>query len=533
MDRFGESDQLDIAVARGLILDELPANLRQLSLQQSELHKSLQDYHNAKSKRKELEITLGKTNVADQEIKDALSKMQAALIDDNETQMAVLQAIKSKIANHQYQNYSVPFELFQNADDAVFEYAEMLAYPVTSNFLNEIELEEQQFQFQVIYDQDTLLFVHWGRAINYFRGSEGFPGKERGFHRDLEKMLLMNTSDKQAENQVTGKFGLGFKSVYLISDKPKILSGRLGVEIFAAMLPEPLQENDRCRLKNKIDQISNTQLTATTIELPLAEEIDQETILKKFNYYAGVLVVFSKTIKHIVFNQKQHISWREQAIFSDLPEIRKGSLFLDDKKVDAIKFAFRDEQQSCDLLFALGATGFENFPHKIEQEVLPKIWILAPTHDESSIGFLINAGFDVDMGRIQLAHESKNNDQIILHLGKNLARIFEQLDVLIQNDWASVSKALCLANDVTPYRLWESLWLVLVSSWVRKDDNKVHQLVRAMLTSSHSSFIELLATKTLLPNGLWGEFQQLVRLPEIKYTLKGVLSQDKFFKTNS
>ena len=101
---------------------------------------------------------------------------------------------------------------------------------------------------------------------------------------------------------MTGKFGLGFKSVYLISDKPKILSGRLGVEILAAMLPAPLKENDRSRLKNKIEQLSNTQLTATIIELPLAEEIDQETILKKFNHYAGILVVFSKTIKHIVFN---------------------------------------------------------------------------------------------------------------------------------------------------------------------------------------------------------------------------------------
>lgn len=529
---LGESDQLDIEVARGLILDELPANLRQLSLQKSGLNKTLQDYHNAKSKRKELEFTHGETSIADQKIKDALNKMQKALTDDNETQMAVRQAIKSKIANHQYQNYSVPFELFQNADDAVFEYAEMQAYPVTSNFLNEIELEEQRSQFHVISNKDTLLFVHWGRAINYFRGSEGFPGKERGFHRDLEKMLLMNTSDKQAENQVTGKFGLGFKSVYLVSDKPKILSGRLGVEIFAAMLPEPLQESDRSRLKNLIENSGNTQLTATIIELPLTEEFNTETILKKFNYYAGFLVAFSKTIKHIVFDHKQHFSWHEQSIFSDIPEIRKGGVLLGGKKNDAIMFSFSDDQQKCDLLFALGAIGFENFPQNIEEEVLPKIWILAPTHDESSIGFLINAGFDVDMGRMQLAHESKNNDQIFLHLGVNLARIFGQLDVMITNDWVTVSKKLGLANDVTPYQFWESLWFVLVSSWVRKDDNKIHQLVRKMLTSSqsHSSFIDLLGTRTLLPNGLWGEFQLLVRLADIKYTLKGVLSQDKFFK---
>jgi hypothetical protein len=471
---LGESDQLDIEVARGLILDELPANLRQLSLENSVLKQSLQDYSNAKAKRKELEITNSDPIIADQEIKSALNKMQDALMGDDKAQSIVLQAIRKKIAHHQYQNYSVPFELFQNADDAVFEYAEMMAYPVTSNFLDEVELDVQQAQFYIIYENSTLLIVHWGRALNYFRGSEGFPGKERGFHRDLEKMLLMNTSDKQSENQVTGKFGLGFKSVYLISDKPKLLSGRLGVEVCAAMLPESLQEDDRTRLKNKIEQLVETQLTPTAIELQLIDEVDQEIILGKFKLYAGILVAFSKTIKQIVLNQNKSNCWREEIIFNDIPEIRKGRIFLDNNVLDALKFVFRDEHFSCDLLFALGATGFENFPHKIDQELFPKIWVLAPTHDESYIGFLINAGFDVDMGRIQLAHESINNDQIIVHLGKNITRILDQLDLLITEDWESVSKALCLAKDVTPYRFWESVWLVLVSSWVRQDDNKVH-----------------------------------------------------------
>ena len=206
--------------------------------------------------------------------------------------------------------------MFQNADDAAFEYAEMLAYPSTSDFFNDIELDAQHCQFQIVEEKGGLLFVHWGRAINYFRGSEGFPGKSRGFHRDLEKMLLLNTSDKQAENQVTGKFGLGFKSVYLVSDKPKILSGRLGVEIFAATLPKSLKEQDRSRLKNTVDSLIDKKLTATAIELPLADGIEQVEVLKTFKCYAGILVVFSKVIKSILFNKKGSIAWREQVSFS-------------------------------------------------------------------------------------------------------------------------------------------------------------------------------------------------------------------------
>jgi hypothetical protein len=305
---LGESDQLDIEVARGLILDELPANLRQLSLQQNDLHEYLHSYHNAKSQKKELEITCGSTEAIDKEIKNILQKMQGALINDTDSQIAVLQAIKNKISNHQYQLYSVPFELFQNADDAVFEFAEMEAYPEISNLLNENISNDHQRHFYILQEDEALSFVHWGRSVNYFRGSEGFPGKERGFHRDLEKMLLLNTSDKQAENQVTGKFGLGFKSVYLISDRPKILSGRLGVEIFAAMLPEALKEGDRSRLKNKIDDISQTQLTATLIELPISQGIFQEEVLVKFKCYAGVLAAFSKMLKRIYINKRKFSS---------------------------------------------------------------------------------------------------------------------------------------------------------------------------------------------------------------------------------
>ena len=528
---LGESDQLDIAVARGLILDELPANLRQLSIiKQSKIYGYLQSYANAKAKQKELELTGNQTlGSADEEVESALKDMQNALKNDDETQRLVLEAIRSKISNHQYQNYSVPFELFQNADDAVFEYAEMMAYPLTSNFLDEVELSEQQTKFYLIHENDTLTFVHWGRAINYFRGGEGFPGKDRGFHRDLEKMLLMNTSDKQSENQVTGKFGLGFKSVYLISDKPRLLSGRLGVEVCAAMLPESIQETDRVHLKNKVEGLSHTHLTATVIELPLVTTIDQENILKKFEYFAGVLVVFSKTIKQIIFNHNQYVNWNESVIFNDLPEIKKGNVLINNQRKGALKFVFKDEKYPSDLLFLMGASGFEAFPHKINQEILPKIWILAPTHDESFIGFLINSGFDVDMGRMQLAHASDNNDQIMLHLGKSFVRVLEALNSLITNDWDSVSKSLSLATDMTPYKLWASLWSVLITSWISKDDNKVHQLVRLMLTSPRNSFVNLFETKVIIPNGLWGDFQQLVNLNDVKYILRGVLTEDKFF----
>ena len=79
---LGESDQLDIAVARGLILDELPANLRQLSLKQGELEQFLRCYYEARSEKGRAERSLSvNTSKADLEIQDALQKMQNLLVD--------------------------------------------------------------------------------------------------------------------------------------------------------------------------------------------------------------------------------------------------------------------------------------------------------------------------------------------------------------------------------------------------------------------------------------------------------------------
>jgi hypothetical protein len=67
--------------------------------------------------------------------------------------------------------------------------------------------------------------MHWGRPVNcYRRGSfEAARGQAQGFDRDIISMLRLLASDKTSA-QTTGKFGLGFKSVLLVSDQPRVLS---------------------------------------------------------------------------------------------------------------------------------------------------------------------------------------------------------------------------------------------------------------------------------------------------------------------
>ena len=63
-------------------------------------------------------------------------------------------------------------------------------------------------RFVVQQEGNQIAFIHWGRAINKY-GSTQFNGRERGFDRDLEKMLILSASDKSESTEtVTSPVGL-------------------------------------------------------------------------------------------------------------------------------------------------------------------------------------------------------------------------------------------------------------------------------------------------------------------------------------
>jgi hypothetical protein len=80
----------------------------------------------------------------------------------------------------------------------------------------------------------TIRFAHWGRPINYAGRLASYKAE---FANDLERMLMLGASAKDEDEGVTGKFGLGFKSVLLASSTPRIWSGDLCFDVVAGCLP--------------------------------------------------------------------------------------------------------------------------------------------------------------------------------------------------------------------------------------------------------------------------------------------------------
>ena len=142
----------------------------------------------------------------------------------------LFRSLREKIRNdYRYDEKSVLLELFQNADDAVVELEELGDRNRYSDISKTIK---------IIIDDKSLGLIHWGRMINEDR-VRLHGGSHQGYQEDLWKMLSFGISDKRHHKaSVTGKFGLGFKSVFLITGEPRVLSGRLAFRIVSGFLPQ-------------------------------------------------------------------------------------------------------------------------------------------------------------------------------------------------------------------------------------------------------------------------------------------------------
>ena len=162
----------------------------------------------------------------------ATERLRNGIAEDTQVQQLFLDAVRGRIERHfQYRLESIPFELFQNADDAVVELETMHQGE---------NLPDEARRFVMIAESSGLTVAHWGRVINQFRLGD-FYGRGLGYDADLEKMLMLNASDKGVSDNVlavTGQFGLGFKSMFLFADRAEVVSGRPGVRGRRCAVPQ-------------------------------------------------------------------------------------------------------------------------------------------------------------------------------------------------------------------------------------------------------------------------------------------------------
>ncbi|MBT4131845.1 MAG: hypothetical protein HOE44_14135 [Candidatus Marinimicrobia bacterium] len=515
-----KSDQVDIELARALILQNIPFYLKQLGAHKhSSLSEGISRYRDDERREKEFS---GKPD--EQKYKTAkeraLVDLQRVIESDEAAQKAILESVRRKVLDFQYQPESIPFELFQNADDSLQDLELIDAYPANPGDLDVEPLPASICKFVVEANKDELVFVHWGRAINQF-GSKGFPGREKGFDRDLENMLILSASDKG--EAVTGKFGLGFKSVWLASERPTVVSGRLQAEIAGGLLPVPTQNSASKYLRKRMAELLNdNHWPGTGIHLPLSSS-NENDLLAPFERVAGVLVAFSRKINTVEI--KHHGGRTVSANWHGVALPGCSNAFVGHVRQHSGDFlVLKLELKDGDVIIPIGPNGFQELPKDV-----PNLWVTAPIKEQERIGYAINAMFEVDAGRSRLSANLEENEKLAGSIGHQLAAVLHSVHQALEGQWQAISEKMQFAPETDQYQFWNSLWRILFS---RLPQLPRESGARVITTSMLQNGLHELATKNkTIPNGLPGKFKKCLSTGEVKIVLKDAMSRSDVFLT--
>ena len=194
-------------------------------------------------------------------------------------------------------------------------------------------------------------------------------------------MLLLGVSDKSDDTITrTGKFGLGFKSIFLLTDSPLVLSNRLCFSIQGGLLPKTADQNEKEILQAIATRNNMGAEKITVFHLPLRDNIEFD--LEKFKSAAPLLVRFARKINEIrIIDQSGEVTFR------NVPD---------------------DNYCVWDLNNVQLAMGWcDNIPAPLPQQVAT-IWVTSPTQISKNFGFAVNGDFNLDVGRNQLLNAPEN-----------------------------------------------------------------------------------------------------------------------------
>jgi len=510
------SDQLDIRVAEKLVMKSASYILRVLGIQDLSVKNLLNNLDDLCYKEAEYEVQgLEREQATEQEIQEKLSELSNLLKNNEGVKYSLLKSVREKITQNGYRPQSIPFELFQNADDAVVEWQKMSS---------PTELEDERKEFVVVMSDRQLLFIHAGRPIGCFQHPDNPQRKYRkeGYHRDLEKMLIFNISDKGVG--VTGMFGLGFKSVYLSCKRPRILSKRLGFAVEGGLLPSRLSPEETKALQEKLD-LYKMPSDATIVELELDQDIQPQDIIREFQERAGILTVFSRAITKYRFindiqdNDSKSFTWERQN-FLGIQGVEINRITINGEY--SLRLCLRTESGSALLLDMTERDGRLS----CTTPDAPTFWVTAPTQEKLSVGFILNAAFKVTTGRTRLDSTGQNKE-LANNIGIALGQLLKNL---CEANWEDVKVDLGFSS-VDSYSFWEFIWKELAVNWQKIDTNDERRDLISGILGGDRGMGYLITHSKALPNGLYGQYRQLISIrSDINYfKVTGKLAESSCF----
>lgn len=527
---FDQSDQVELDIAASLILDGLPQMLEGLSgAKKDEKIKCCLDAYDqarrdaANAKNAHSKSADNKKNKKQQKL-DELAEL---LKHDADVQRAILLGVRERVKHNHYELSSIPFEVLQNADDAVSEYQEMQTK--SGRMLAETE-DIGRFVLCSDRNEKRVLLMHWGRPINYTGHSTAPDVYNSDYAKDLEHMLMLGASGKSGESETTtGKFGLGFKSVLLAVDAPIVSSGDLQFQIVAGCLPVKAAHSDwAAGLKRQ--HPSAGRLRSTAVEL--ANLKNPRDVVQRFERLAGLCTVFLRHVHHIrieVDAASTTHEWKPKTIYQDqLAWCEMGKVQLptetSSSQADSMvgmltadllvlrRGRVADGESDAALAVRLAHGGVVPFADR--DVCVPAIWVNAPTRGTNAQGFVLNAKFEVDTGRGSLpqGEVAHGNSETAKKLADDLSPLVQHWFDGTRHQWPEYAEKLNGLAASSPAAFWQSWWKTLMGHSPSADASADVKLADAFACRLFDRFVERTGC---VPNGLAGKELALVSVQSL------------------
>jgi hypothetical protein len=528
-----DAGQADLRRSQLYLLDMAESRLKELAVKGvPQFEKVLRQFSEARQERVEAELMKSQAPArAKQKLEKAetlVDHAKSELLDilkspqEDATRRTLVEAVRRKMTDFQYSVASVALELFQNADDAVAEWEEMKTTLLP---------KEDQFVAHLDVAQRRLELFHWGRPIN----RHAFPGFNQGFKRgydqDLQKMLTLNFSDKGVGNDdqpaiVTGRFGLGFKTVFFVADQPEVISGRLAFEIRGGFYPVPLPPEQASDLRQWAENLGGHGLIPTAIRLTWSDETRAEDLAKAFGEFARIaplLAIFSRRIRTLTVNTASQVSTfasQEKTLSRTgrFTHIRAGS-----EAYLCFRCPLRADSHPASVLLSLDASGVSSLP-----EAMPRLWITTPTTEHSDLRWAVNAPFKPDAGRQRLALNNPMNRQIAEEVAHAWLHSLLELYDETQTHWETFARQLDLHSTASFNNWWRQLWNEMTWSWpVCKWDNlRDGGQVLSYIAWGQASgaMLRLVQQRAAIPASLPGAYARLVKSGDVHFSVTGLLA---------
>ena len=512
---WGSGSQAQIGPVQASILAHLPLTLHQLDVRDCEpLRDALREAQRVQRKREQ--ASPSQLREAMDAERAALDKLASLIRDDSKHQRFLLRRVQELMERFGYRADSVLLELAQNADDALAQAAEIAggALPPAARRL--------VIQVHEVAGVPSVDITHHGRAINDTGGASFPAGQDQQWDQDLYFMMLLNLSGKPGErpgqttkSSTTGRFGLGFKSVHLVSARPSVVSGFLAFSIAGGLLPleQPVPDG--------LDSLKAEGHRATRVRLPLRDDVAAPELLAKlfrrFDYARTLLPAFARQLREVVVDGgpcpgvstfdsvpiEGASGWSVAEEMTEMPEQGRWRI---------MRFCPANEGREVSTV-ALVVGLRDNIPAPFPSD-LPFLWNVAPTSEGWGCGYAINGPFKLDPGRTHVSLDDNATLQVVNLLGEALGKGLVDLHDALMSPVGGGTNELPIGKDAQAFLA--SLWMLLASGIDSPD-----KLRRELLLRLHGSGMGLshwMSARTVVPSGLPAPFAE--RLPPLRQEMR-------------